>query len=137
MLFWLCAIVTNDITNMNNEANHGFLFKQNLVWIKKQSCLISTLFYIEKIFLIFKNQVLSEKMKTFRIFCRFFQIPSKVQWFCKFQWLNRKNYIKLYPNICSFFFIKKRFEVDIKIDFLVKNRELQVTITCLITITGS
>ena len=58
-------------------------------------------------------------------FCSFFQTTSKVQWFSKFWSLHRKNHIKIYQMITSFYLffilklIKNRF-------FLGKKLEIQL-----------
>ena len=63
-----------------------------------------TLIQIE--FIIYKNQFLDEKFIVFYFFLQFyFLMPSKVKRFYKFCILYRKNHIKMYQNITSFYLV--------------------------------
>ena len=48
-----------------------------------------------------------------------------------FGWLHRKNYIKIYKDYNQFL-LKKRFEVNIKLIFLVKKCEIQEIVSMII-----
>ena len=65
----------------------------------------------------------------------FFLITSKVQWFCKFWWLHRKNHIKICRTTSCFYFKKKLKQIKNRY-FLVKNWIIQV-IASVIMLTRS
>ena len=67
----------------------------------------STVFYFFLIFLHLYKSIFGENMKKIGYFFgSFFQITSLVQRFCKFQRLHRKNDIKTYQAISSFYLRK-------------------------------
>ena len=64
-------------------------------------------FKFKKYVSIYKKSFLMWKMKFFRFFFAFFfQISSKIWRFYKLWWLCRKNHVKIYQTISSFYSIK-------------------------------
>ena len=92
---------TNILSKLEKSLKFWWFHRKDLVQIYQNI----PYFKLKIYFFIHKNKCLCETMKMFMISLQliFFQFTSKFQQFCKFQWLYRKNYIKISRSLYSFY----------------------------------
>ena len=109
-----------------NEAN-GVTISIH-IWVA------STTFKLEKKIIIkkkFADQFRRWKINCLGCYCSFFQNTSKVYWFFKYWWLNRKNHIKIYQ------INRLSDQINKIIFFLVNKWEIQVNVFMVMLIRSS